>query len=90
MKKVKFVSKAHNLNELNNIKFKSFNIPNFYFFSVLEWNRDKRKIISEIKLKLSRYLCIRSSFIGEDTSKSDESIKESYYKFVMYLLNKGK
>ena len=81
MKKVKFVSKAHNLNELNNKKFKSFNIPNFYFFSVLEWNRDKRKIISEIKLKLSRYLCIRSSFIGEDTSKNSLAGKfESYLK----------
>ncbi len=81
MKKVKFVSKAHNLNELNNIKFKSFSIPNFYFFSVFEWNRDKKKIISEIKSKLSQYLCIRSSFIGEDTSKNSLAGKfESYLK----------
>ena len=71
MKKVKFVSKAHNLNELNNKKFKSFNIPKtFIFFLYLNGIRDKKKIISEINSKLSKYLCIRSSFIGEDTSKN--------------------
>ena len=81
MKKIKFVSKAYNLNELKNKNLKSFMIPNFYFFSVFEWNTDKRKIITEIKSKLSRYLCIRSSYIGEDTSKNSLAGKfDSYLK----------
>ena len=81
MKKIKFVSKAYNLNELKNKNFKSFMIPKFYFFSVFEWNTDKKKIITEINSKLSKYLCIRSSFIGEDTSKNSLAGKfDSYLK----------
>ncbi len=81
MKEIKFISKAHNLDNLKRRNLKSFDIPNFYFFSVSKWKKNKKKIISEIKSSLSRFLCIRSSFIGEDTLKNSLAGKfDSYIK----------
>lgn len=68
MKKIKFISKAYNLTELKKKKFKEFKIPNYFFFTVSDWKKNKKYIIQKIKKNLSAYICIRSSFIGEDTS----------------------
>ena len=40
-----FFNKAQNLEYLKNLNIKEINIPNFTFFSVLEWKRNKKLII---------------------------------------------
>ena len=40
-----FFNKAQNLEYLKNLNIKEINIPNFTFFSVLEWNRNNKLII---------------------------------------------
>lgn len=64
-----FFNKAQNLEYLKNLNIKEINIPNFTFFSVLEWKRNKKLIIKNIKDKLKNKICIRSSFYKEDNSK---------------------
>ena len=40
-KKINFVSKAQNLEFLNNLKIKKINIPKFYYFNINDWKKKK-------------------------------------------------
>lgn len=79
MKQIKFISKAFNLNELKKQKLSNFKIPDFYYFSVKDWRTNKKKIIFLIKSNLLNLVCIRSSFLGEDTIKTSYAGKFNSY-----------
>lgn len=79
MKQNKFFSKSYNLNELKKKKLSNFIIPKFYFFRVGEWLKKKEKIIQDIHINLSKLICVRSSFLGEDTLKSSLAGKFNSY-----------
>ena len=65
-----FLNKAQNLNYLNTFKIKNVEIPKFIYFNILEWKKNKNKLFKQIKEKLSKNICIRSSFYKEDSLQS--------------------
>ena len=65
-----FINKAQNLKYLNSFKIPNVEIPKFIFFNVGDWEKSKGKIIIQIKKKLNKRICIRSSFYKEDNAKS--------------------
>jgi len=66
-KKIKFFSKAQNLEFLNNLKLKKIDIPDFYYFNINDWIKKKNFILSLIIKNFEKKICLRSSFIGEDS-----------------------
>jgi len=58
-----FLNKALNLNHLNTFKIKNVEIPEFIFFNILDWKKNKHELFNKIKKKLSKKICIRSSFL---------------------------
>ena len=65
-----FLNKAQNLNYLNTFKIKNVEIPKFIYFNIPEWKKNKNKLFKQIKEKLSKNICIRSSFYKEDSLQS--------------------
>lgn len=67
-KKISFFSKAQNLEYLNYLKIRKISIPKFYYFNIKSWKKNKNYIISLINQNFENKICIRSSFMGEDSS----------------------
>ena len=65
-----FINKAQNLEYLNSFKLNNIEVPEFIFFNVSEWKKNKQKLILQIKNQLNKKICIRSSFYKEDNAKS--------------------
>ena len=65
-----FINKAQNLKYLDSFKLNNIEIPKFIFFNIIEWKKNKPKLIEQIKNQLNEKICIRSSFYKEDSAKS--------------------
>ena len=65
-----FINKALNLEYLSKIRIKNIKIPEFIYFSVFDWKKNKKKFVDKIKKNLKNRICIRSSYFNEDSSKS--------------------
>jgi len=65
-----FLNKAQNLKNLSKFDIKNVEIPKFIYFNVSEWKKDSDKLIKQIKKRLQKRICIRSSYYSEDSSKS--------------------
>lgn len=65
-----FINKAKNLEYLSKIKITNIEIPEFIYFNVFDWKKNKRKLINKIKKKLKNRICIRSSYFNEDSSRA--------------------
>ena len=74
-----FLNKTLNLNHLNTFKIKNVEIPKFIFFNVLDWKKISMNYLIKLK-KLSKKICIRSSFYKEDSSKS--SLADKFDSFI--------
>ena len=71
----KFLSKAQNIHNLSFLKLK-FKVPQYIFFSYLQWKNDKKSILDDINKKFkNKYIIVRSSAIGEDTFKNSQAGK---------------
>ena len=67
---MKFSTKAKNLINLKKLNLKKSIIPKFYYFSVEEIIKNKKKIVKIINTNLNKKISIRSSFFLEDKSSS--------------------
>ena len=67
---MKFSTKARNLINLKKLNLKKSIIPKFYYFSVEELIKNKKKIVKIINNNLNKKISIRSSFSLEDKSSS--------------------
>ncbi len=81
-----FKNKAENLNFLNKYSIKNIEIPKFIFFNLLEWDKNKKKIIKKICTKLKKKICIRSSYYLEDSLNS--SMAGKFESFINITNNK--
>ena len=70
-------SKADVIDTLSKNQNLKFNIPQTYSFSLREWHKDKKKIISNIQkeFKKKKFIAIRSSSKSEDNLKSSSAGK---------------
>ena len=64
---MKFKSKASTLGK---IRVKKTKIPNFFFFTVKDYKKNKKKIIYKIFKKFKHLIAIRSSSLQEDSRYS--------------------
>ena len=67
---MKFSTKAKNLINLKKLNLKKSIIPKFYYYSVDELMKNKKKIVKIINVNLNKKISIRSSFSLEDKSSS--------------------
>lgn len=71
---MKFISKANVLQEIKNNS--NINIPNFFFFSISQFKKNKKKILIIIKNKFkNKLIIVRSSAYGEDSKKNSKAGK---------------
>ena len=67
---MKFSTKAKNLTNLKKLNLKKSIIPKFFYYSVEEIIRNKKKNVEIININLNKKISIRSSFFLEDKSLS--------------------